>query len=156
MAFPPTGAAVILRHDIDFSIAKAVELAVAEMDQESARLKKLRDRLVEGVMNMEGATLTGHPTARLPNHASFAFKGTDGASLVLQLDSYGIAASTGSACSSTKQEQSHVLRATGVPSNWGSLRLTMGRDSTESDVDYVLETLPKVLSKMQAMARWSK
>src|SRR5262249_38899529 len=109
-------------------LAAALELATAELATEPSRLERLRDRLIEGVLRIGGASLTGHPRRRLPGHASFVFDGVDGEALLLNLDREGICASGGSACASGALEPSHVLRAIGVPDRaiHGALRLTGG------------------------------
>lgn len=136
-------------------LAKAVELAMSNMEQESARLKVLRDKLIKEVTSrFEHVRLTGHPTMRLPNHASFLFKFIEGESMLLSLDMKGIAASTGSACTSGSLEPSHVLLAMGVPHEdaHGSLRLTLGKDNTEEDVDYFLEVMGPIVEKLRDMS----
>ncbi|HOV80919.1 MAG TPA: aminotransferase class V-fold PLP-dependent enzyme, partial [Bacillota bacterium] len=96
--------------------------------------------------------LTGHPASRLPNHASFCFDAVEGESLLYALNKKGIAASTGSACTSGSLEPSHVLLAMGVPHElaYGSLRLTLGKDNTEEDVNYFLEVIVPLLAKIRA------
>ena len=98
--------------------------------------------------------MTGHPASRLPNHASFCFKYVEGESLLISLDMKGIAVSSGSACTSGSLEPSHVLVAMGVPpvESHGSLRLTLGKDNTEEDVDYFLETMVPIVERMTAMS----
>ncbi|NLI14072.1 MAG: cysteine desulfurase NifS [Peptococcaceae bacterium] len=136
-------------------LAKAVELVTANLVQESARLKSLRDKLIKGLTSrIEHVSLTGHPTMRLPNHASFLFKYIEGESMLLSLDLKGIAASTGSACTSGSLEPSHVLLAMGVPPEdaHGSLRLTLGKDNTEEDVDYFLGVMGPIVEKLRDMS----
>ena len=136
-------------------LAKAVELVTANLVQESARLKSLRDKLIKGLTSrIEHVSLTGHPTMRLPNHASFLFKYIEGESMLLSLDLKGIAASTGSACTSGSLEPSHVLLAMGVPPEdaHGSLRLTLGKDNTEEDVDYFLDVMGPIVEKLRDMS----
>ena len=118
--------------------AKAVEIAMHEMNSEMPRLTKLRDQLIQGTLEqIPDAYLTGHPSQRLPNHASFRFDYVEGESLVTMLDMEGIAASTGSACSSKSLEPSHVLTAVGLKPEQahGSLRLTLGRWTTSQDIE---------------------
>ncbi|MHC1579623.1 MAG: cysteine desulfurase NifS [Candidatus Alkanophagales archaeon] len=136
---------------------KAVELAVSELDAERERLTRLRDTLIRGVLEIEDTRLNGHPTERLPNNANFCFARIDGEALVLRLDALGIAASTASACSShdpERREISHVILAIGVPPELarGSLRLTLGRYTTEDDVKYVLEVLPDVVTDLRRIS----
>jgi len=136
-------------------LAKAVELVTDNMEQESARLKSLRDKLIrELTSRFEHVSLSGHPTMRLPNHASFLFKYIEGESMLLSLDMKGIAASTGSACTSGSLEPSHVLLAMGVPPEdaHGSLRLTLGKDNTEDDVDYFLDVMGPIVEKLRDMS----
>jgi cysteine desulfurase len=135
--------------------AKACEVAKKEMEKEAKRLTKLRDKLIKGVLEkIPGSHLNGHPTKRLPNNANFWFEGVEGESIVIQLDLLGIAASTGSACSTEKLEPSHVLLAIGLRPEQahGSLRLSLGRWTTEKDIDYVLEVLPKVIEKLRKIS----
>ncbi|MFA4885731.1 MAG: cysteine desulfurase NifS [Desulfotomaculaceae bacterium] len=136
-------------------LAKAVELVTANMEQESARLKSLRDKLIKEVISrFEHVSLSGHPTMRLPNHASFLFKYIEGESMLLSLDMKGIAASTGSACTSGSLEPSHVLLAMGVAHEdaHGSLRLTLGKDNTEEDVDYFLDVMGPIVEKLRDLS----
>ena len=135
-------------------LAKAVELAMENREAESARLMVLRDKIISGLTAIEHVTLTGHPTQRLPNHASFLFKYIEGESMLLGLDMKGIAASTGSACTSGSLEPSHVLMAMGVPHEeaHGSLRITLGKDNTEDDVDYFLRVMKPIVEKLRAMS----
>ncbi len=134
--------------------AKAVELRASEMGEEAGRLVRLRDRLIKGALEIEDTQLNGHPVKRLPNNVNICFKYVEGESLVLQLDTEGIAASSGSACSSRSEEASHVLRAIGLdPVNAkGSLRLSLGKYNTDGDVDYVLETLPRVVKQLRRIS----
>ncbi len=134
--------------------AKAVELRKEEMELEAQRLTKLRDRLIRGVLEIEEAYLNGHPTKRLPNIANFRFSYIEGESLVLRLDAEGIAASTGSACSSKSLEPSHVLLAIGLKPEeaHGSLRLSLGKYNTEEDIDYILDALPRVVKKLREIS----
>ncbi|MGE5552966.1 MAG: cysteine desulfurase NifS [Betaproteobacteria bacterium] len=136
-------------------LAKALDLAVESLQENGARIGALRDRLVQGIMDRIPRTrFNGHPTKRLPNNASFCFEFVEGESLLLNLDLLGVAASSGSACTSGALEPSHVLLAMGLPHEiaHGSLRLTLGRDNSEEDVDYVLEILPEIVSKLRAMS----
>jgi len=118
----------------------------------------LRDYLIEGVLErVDDAVLTGHPTERLANNASFAFRGADGEAMLMALDAEGIAASVGSACTSGTIEVSHVLRALGLDDDLGggSLRLTLGVDNTRDDVDKVIEILPGIVERARAARRMS-
>jgi cysteine desulfurase len=136
-------------------LATALKLAQEHRQENNGRIAALRDRLVHGLLEgIPGAHLTGHPTARLPNSASFAFEGVEGESMLLNLDLKGVAASSGSACSSGSAEPSHVLVALGLPRElcYGSLRLTLGKDNTPEDVDYVLSVLPSTVQKLRALS----
>ena len=132
--------------------AAAIKYASAERDAQAARLRPLRDRLVQGVLaNVPDARVSGHPTDRLPHHASFVFKGVDGETLLMALDVEGIAVSTGSACMSGDPEPSSVLVSMGVPREWslGGLRVTLGYHTTEDEIDYVIDTLPRCVEQVR-------
>ncbi|GAC1650464.1 MAG: cysteine desulfurase NifS [Ktedonobacteraceae bacterium] len=133
--------------------ATALCLAQEEMAQVTPRISALRDRLIERVLTIPRSRLTGHPTKRLPNNASFCFAGVEGESILLSLDMLGIAASTGSACTSGSVDPSHVLIAMGLAPEWahGSLRLTLGKDNTEADVDAVVSVLPGIVEKVRGL-----
>ena len=136
-------------------LGRAIELATAEMPQKAARLAAMRDRLIRGTLDTIPETrLNGHPTERLANNVNVAFRYVEGESILLLLDSFGIAASTGSACTSASLEPSHVLTACGLPPEHahGSLRLTLGHRNTEEDVDYVLEVLPGIIERLRAIS----
>jgi cysteine desulfurase len=136
-------------------LAKAVGIAQRDMEKNSVHLTRLRDRLIEGVLGrIPGSELTGHPAHRLPHHASFLFEGVEGESLLLQLDMEGIAASSGSACTSGSLEPSHVILALGYAREraLGSLRLSVGKGNTDADVDLVLDRLPEMVARLRAMA----
>ena len=134
--------------------AKALELAIEQREQICAHTLQLRDRLITGVLKLfssDEVQLTGHPVERLPSHASFAFKDIPGGDLVMHLDLAGIAASSGSACSSGNPIPSPVLQAIGLDSHWnaGGLRLTVGKHSTEEEIDRFLEILPKAVESLR-------
>lgn len=136
-------------------MGKAVELAEARREEEYARLIKLRDKLVDGVLSkIPNVRLNGHPTKRLPGHASFCIEYVEGESMLLSLDMKGIAISSGSACTSGSLEPSHVLLAMGIPHEvaHGSLRITLGRQNTEEDVDYFIENLIPIVERLRAMS----
>jgi cysteine desulfurase len=132
---------------------KAAGLAKERLPQEEA-LAKLRDSLVRGVLEIKDSYLNGHPTKRLPNNANFRFSYIEGESMILNLDMKGVAASTGSACSSTSLEPSHVLLAIGLKpeESHGSLRLTLGHENTQEDVDYVVSVLPEIVNKLRMIS----
>jgi len=134
-------------------LATALRLVEEDRPAETARLRRLRDRLIEGVLaSIPESRLTGHPTQRLCHHASFAFRGVEGESVVLNLDLEGVAASSGAACAEGEPEPSFVLAAMGLPPEWGlgSLRLTLGRANGEADVAYVLDVLPDIVARLRA------
>jgi cysteine desulfurase len=136
-------------------LATALRLAHEEMDETNARIGALRDRLVAGLLErIPESQLSGHPTQRLSNNASLLFRYIEGESILLHLDKLGIAASSGSACTSGSLEPSHVLIAMGHPHEiaHGSLRLTLGKGNSEQDVDYVLEVLPPIVEKLRRMS----
>ena len=134
--------------------AAALRLAQEEMLRVMPHITALRDRLIAGVLTIPHSRLTGHPTERLANNASFCFEGVEGESILLNLDLLGIAASTGSACTSGSVDPSHVLIAMGLPPEWshGSLRLTPGKGNTDADVDVLLAALPGIIEKLRALA----
>ena len=131
----------------------AMRLAAERRDSEAAKQRKLRDRIIEGVRTrVPGAVLTGHPTERLPNNASFCFPGTQGEALIVALDLAGFSVSSGSACTSGETEPSHVLLAIGLGREvaQGSLRVTVGRDTTETDVDAFVAALPPIVERIRS------
>ncbi len=136
-------------------LGEALELAVTNMSETSARMTRMRDRLIEGVeATIPEVKLNGHRTKRLPNNVNFSIKYIEGESILLMLDMAGIAASSGSACTSGSLDPSHVLLALGLTHEvaHGSVRMTLGDDTTDEDIDYVLETLPKVAHRLRAMS----
>lgn len=136
-------------------VGKAIELCRDRMDKEASLQIALRDRLIKEIPEkIKEVYLNGHPTKRLPNNVNFSIKYIEGESILLNLDMLGIAASTGSACTSTSLEPSHVLLAIGLSHEiaHSSLRLTMGRWTKKEDIDYLLEHLPKIVEKLRAMS----
>ncbi|MEL4861104.1 cysteine desulfurase NifS [Pseudoflavonifractor phocaeensis] len=135
-------------------MAAALTESVAEMEAESRRLSALRDRLLDGLSQLPYAKVTGDRENRLPGTASLVFEGAEGEALLLHLDSRGIRASSGSACSSASLDPSHVLLAIGLPHEvaHGSLRLSLGRETTEEDVDDVLKEVPQVVAYLRDMS----
>jgi cysteine desulfurase len=136
-------------------LATALNLIQQELGDEGPRQAKLRDRLIEGTLAaIPAARLTGHPTRRLPNHASFVLPGCDASAMLMHLDLLGIAAASGSACSTGMPEPSSVLLAMGLPYELalGALRLSLGRGTTEEDIEYALEAIPEMVIKVQALA----
>ena len=139
--------------------AKAVELARDEMAGEIERQTKLRDKIIKAIIeNIEETYLYGHPTIRLPNNVNIGFKYIEGESILLSLDLEGIGASTGSACSSKSLEPSHVLLAIGIKTEdaHGSLRISVGRFTTEEEVDYFLKKLPPIIERLRKMSPLKK
>jgi cysteine desulfurase len=140
-------------------LGKAVELAGQDIGKEAERLTYLRDKLIEGLgERIDQTRLNGHPTKRLPNNVNVSIDFVEGESMLLNLDLEGVCASTGSACTSSSLEPSHVLLALGLPPEQahGSLRFTLGRDNTQADVERVLEVLPGIVAKLRAMSPLSK
>ncbi len=135
--------------------AKAAELAGQRLCSQEAPLAGLANRLIEGIFTaIPNTRLTGHPERRIPGHVSVCFDYVEGESILLMLDNYGIMASSGSACTSGSLDPSHVLLAIGLPHETahGSLRLTLGKDNTEEDVDYLLEVLPPIIKNLRVMS----
>lgn len=135
-------------------MAKALELAYSEQVERGAHYQQLRDQLVDAVIRrIPGAHLTGHPEQRLPSHASFVFEGIDGNSLIMHLDLKGISASSASACKTGNPEPSSVLLAMGYPRELAgnSLRVTVGKDTTEEDIDYAVDALCAVVERMRQL-----
>ncbi len=134
--------------------AKAVEIYQKEAKKENQKLSKLRDKLIKGLLKIKGAHLNGDTKNRLPNNINVRFDFVEGESLVMQLDIKGVACSTGSACSSATLEPSHVLLATGLRPEQahGSLRISLGRFTTEKDINYLLKVLPGIIKKIRKIS----
>jgi len=132
----------------------ALELLVAERPSEGPRLAALRDRLVNGVLALENTQLNGSRDERLPHIANLIIKGAEGEAMLLQLDNKGIAVSTGSACSSGSLEPSHVLLAIGCPPEiaHGSLRVSIGRFTTDADITHFLDVFPPIVDRLRSMS----
>jgi len=136
-------------------LAKAVELCRKNMESEAKFQSAMRDRLIKEIpARIPEVRLNGHPQIRLPNNVNFSIKYIEGESMLLSLDMLGIACSTGSACTSSSLEPSHVLLAIGLDHETahGSLRITLGRWTTQADIDYLLEKLPRVVQKLRLMS----
>ena len=136
-------------------LGKAIELAVEELDDYAARMTAMRDRLIDGILEtIPDTRLNGHRTERLPGNVNVSIRYIEGEALLMRLDLAGVAGSSGSACTSGSLDPSHVLLAIGLPHEiaHGSLRLSLGRDTTEEEVDYVLKTLPEVVRKLRMMS----
>ncbi|RXE57356.1 cysteine desulfurase [Methanoculleus taiwanensis] len=136
-------------------LGEAIEHAVTDLEGRTRRIAAMRDRLIAGILDtIPKSRLNGHPTQRLANNVNIAFRYVEGESILLMLDYFGIAASTGSACTSATLDPSHVLLACGLPAEHahGSLRLTLGEENTEEDIDYVLEVLPGIIERLRSMS----
>ncbi len=133
----------------------AAEIIQKEMGEERKRIEKLRDKLINGILDtIPESYLNGHPTKRLPNNVHVRFSFIEGESLILDLDEQGIAVSSGSACTAKTLEPSHVLRAMGLPHELvhGSIQLTLGRWSEEYEVDRAIEALPPIVKRLRALS----
>ena len=140
-------------------MAKALEIATQNLESNKKHLESLQNILIGNVLKIPETILTGHPTLRTPGTASFCFKGIEGESLLLNLDVYGICASSGSACVSGSLDPSHVLLSIGLPHEiaHGSLRITLGYENTKDDVDYIISVLPSIVEKLRFMSPvWNK
>ncbi|MCL2695190.1 MAG: cysteine desulfurase NifS [Clostridiales bacterium] len=136
-------------------LATALEMQVAHMQEVSQQVQTKRDRLIAGILEtISDVKLNGHPTQRLPNNVNVSIRYIEGESILLMLDLNGIAASSGSACTSGSLDPSHVLLAMGLPHEiaHGSLRLTLSEFTTDEEVDYVLEILPEIVKRLRAMS----
>ncbi|ASQ91294.1 cysteine desulfurase NifS [Prosthecochloris sp. GSB1] len=136
-------------------LAKAVEMRALEMEEEAKRLAGMKERLRSGLEeSVEGVFFNGHPTFNMPNTLNVSFPGAEGEAILLYLDLEGIAVSTGSACASGSLDPSHVLLATGSDAEraHGSIRLSLGRETTMEEIEYVLDVLPGVISKIRNMS----
>jgi cysteine desulfurase len=136
-------------------IAKALEIAHGQMAEESSRELALRDRLWQGLEErISDIWMNGHPTERLANTLNFRVEGIEGEAMILCLDMNRIGVSSGSACTTGSLDPSHVLLAMGIPAEFahGSLRITLGRDNTEEDIDYFLETFPPIVERLREMS----
>lgn len=136
-------------------LGKAAEIAKHDMSDRIEHLTRLRDKIITGISErIDHIKLNGHPSLRLPGNVNFSFLFVEGESLLLNLDLKGIAASSGSACTSGALDPSHVLLAMGLTHEvaHGSLRITLGRDNTEAEVDYLLEVLPEIVARLRSMS----
>lgn len=135
-------------------MAAALEEAVNNLDKNSEKLTKLRDKLISGLSEIPHSTLNGDPVNRLPGNVHFIFEGIEGESLLLLLDAKGIRASSGSACTSGSLDPSHVLLSIGHPHEiaHGSVRLTFSEENTEEEIDYILKAVPEVVSYLRNMS----
>lgn len=135
-------------------LAKAIELATANIPEKIAKLTPLRNKLIDGILKIEQTKLNGDREKRLAGNINISIVGIEGESLLLMLDYYGIQASSGSACTSGSLDPSHVLLSLGLVHEvaHGSLRISFGEEFTEQDVDYILEVLPKIVDRLRAMS----
>jgi cysteine desulfurase len=134
---------------------KAAEIASKEMPTESERLKKLRDKLIKGLLHaIPHSFLNGHSAKRLPDNAAVRYSFIEGESILLDLDLKGVAASSGSACTAKTLEPSHVMRAIGLKHEeaHGSLLFTLGKRNTEEEVDYVIQIMPNIVGRLREMS----
>jgi cysteine desulfurase len=133
----------------------AVAIRARDMHEEARRVRRLRDRLWDGIRDrVPDVRLNGHSTERLPGTLNLSFRGVEAESLILALDLKGIGASAGSACTSGSLEPSYVVTAMGVPTEWalGALRCSLGRSTSDEDIDHVLDTLPAAVERIRAMS----
>ncbi|MCD8095954.1 MAG: cysteine desulfurase NifS [Ruminococcus sp.] len=135
-------------------LATAITDACADIPEKTERIAALRDKLIDGILQIPQTRLNGHPTQRLAGNVNISIRGVEGESMLLLLDLNGICASSGSACTSGSLDPSHVLLAIGLPHEiaHGSLRLSLGEDITEEEIDYIIETVPKVVTKLRSMS----
>jgi cysteine desulfurase len=136
-------------------LGKAVELAEETIGEGAERLTSLRDKMIKGILKgIDDSVLNGHPVKRLPNNINVSLGYIEGEAIIMNLDREGIACATGSACTSSSMEPSHVLAAIGLPHDFahGSLRLTLGRATSEEDIVYVLEVLPVIADKLRSIS----
>ncbi len=136
------------------SLGEAITEACHDIPAKVEKLEKMRDRLIEGLLKIPQTRLNGDRKSRLEGNVNISFRGVEGESLLLMLDMYGIAASSGSACTSGSLDPSHVLLAIGLPHETahGSLRLTINEETTNEDIDYILETVPKAVKRLRDMS----
>lgn len=137
-------------------MARALELAYEELEERNAHLQRLRDRLIDEILRrIPGSRLNGHRTQRLPNNVNVTFEGVEGETLLLNLDLHGIAASSGSACTTGSTEPSHVLLAIGLTPEQArsSIRLTLGKDNTEQEIERTLDVLEETVARLRKLAR---
>ncbi len=136
------------------ALGKAIELTTNNKQQTTKRIERLRDRLIDGVLKILGVKLVGHSNKQVPHIATFIVEGAEGEAMLLLLSDKGIAASSGSACTSGLLKPSHVLTAMGYKPQeaHGSLRFSLGKDTTLKEIDYVIKVLPEVIKKLRKMA----
>jgi len=135
-------------------LGKALELAYENLEEKMKKQEKMRDKLIKELSLIKKSRLNGHEKKRLPNNVNFSFYGIEGESLITMLDFEGIEASTGSACSSKNLKISHVLEAIGLDHIWahGSLRLSLGKNNSEKEIDYTIKVIPKIVEKLRKVS----
>ena len=135
-------------------MGKALEIAVNTMDERNKKLLAIRERIIDGALKIERSRVNGDRVSRLPGNVSLCFEGIEGESLLLMLDLKGVAASSGSACTSGSLDPSHVLLSLGLPHEiaHGSLRLSFSDDNTLEDADYILSVLPEIIERLRSMS----
>jgi cysteine desulfurase len=136
------------------AMARAYEIVRDDIEERATKMRTMRDSIIQGVLsNIPDSLLSGHPAERLPNHASFVFKGVDGNALLMLLDSEGYACSSGSACKTGDPEPSEILTAMGLEREWalGSLRVTIGVHSRQDEIDEFVQALPAIIDKARAL-----
>jgi cysteine desulfurase len=137
------------------ALGKACELALAHMDEEKTRVRQLRDRLEQGILAaVPNCFVTGDPTNRLPNTSNIAFEYIEGEAILLLLNKLGIAASSGSACTSGSLEPSHVMKAMGIPftAAHGTTRFSLSRYNTQAEIDRVIEAVPPIVAQLRRLS----
>jgi cysteine desulfurase len=139
-------------------VAEAFQLAQSQIEEQVAHYTSLRDKLIAGIMAAvpaEDIILTGHPTRRLPHHASFALKHMSGNDLLIHLDMAGICASSGSACKTGDPKPSAILETIGLDAAWtkGGLRFTVGSQNSAADIDHVVQTMPAIVEKVRKVSQ---
>ena len=140
-------------------LSVALKEACDSMEERNKRVVAMRDKLIDNLLKIDKSRLNGHRTKRLPGNVNMSFRGIEGESLLLMLESKGICASSGSACTSGSLDPSHVLLAIGLPHEiaHGSLRLTIGGDNTEEEIDYILKEIPSIIENLRRMSPlWEK
>ena len=135
-------------------MAAALEESCAHMEENAAKMRKLRDHLIDGLLKIEASHLNGDRQNRLPGNVNVSFEGVEGESLLLYLDMKGVSASSGSACTSGSLDPSHVLLAIGLPHEiaHGSLRLSLCESNTEEEVDYIIACVPEIIERLRSMS----
>ncbi len=139
-------------------MGKAAELTIEELQHRMSHVRKLRDKIIEGISKIENVHFTGHPEQRLPGHASFCVEFIEGEGMLLMLEAKGIYAASGSACTSKALKASPVLVSMGIPTHvaHGSIVFSLGMDNTEEDIDYLLEEFPQIIKRLRELSPFAK